>query len=170
MRTLTLAGLAVLALTACGSTAQPQPVDLSGVTAAIEAVGARVDDLSGRVDLLSSDINVLTEAAINLQSAVNKPLDVSNVAWGALTGVVLQTVPPTIEVTVQPGPCPDGTPTGLHSALPGTLIGASFHPLPVGTHCLISLADEAHKAAGVTVEVRDGVIVAAALIPNRQAE
>lgn len=170
MRTLTLAALAVLALTACGSTAQPQPVDLSGVTAAIEAVGARVDDMAGRIDLLASDINVLTEAAINLQSAVNKPLDVSNVTWGALTGVVLQTVPPTLEVTVQPGPCPDGTPTGLHSALPGTLIGTSFHALPAGRHCLQSLATEEYQAAGVTVEVPDGVIVAAALIPVRQPE
>lgn len=170
MRTLTLAALAVLALTACGSTAQPQPTDLSGVTAAIEAVGARVDDMAGRIDLLTSDVNVLTEAAINLQAAVSKPLDVSNVAWGALTGVVLQTVPPTLEVTIQPGPCPEGTPTGLHSALPGTLIGTSFHALPVGRHCLLSLATEDWQAAGVTVEVPDGVIVAAALIPNRQPE
>lgn len=159
----------VLLLAACDPTPAP-PVDLSNVTAAVDALSTRVDDMAGRLDLLRADVTTLTDAAIQLQAAVAQPLDLARVQWGALTGVVVQTVPPNLEVTVQPGACPDGTPVGLNYVLDGQLIGTSFHPLPAGTHCLVSLADEEYQAAGVTVTVRDGVFVAAALMPARRPE
>lgn len=186
----------VLLLTACNPT-PAQPVDLSKVTAAVDAVAANVQDLSaqvdalaGRVDYLATevpthvdalgedlaavaggldglegDVEILTRAALDLQQTVTQPLDLANFEWGALTGIVVQTVPATAQVTIEPGECPDGTDDGYSTLWGNQVIGTSFHAAPAGTHCLRTLADDTHRESGVTVTIPDGVIVTAALLP-----
>lgn len=134
----------------------------------VDALGEDLAAVAGGLDGLESDVEVLTRAALDLQETVTQPLDLANFNWGALTGVVVQTVPATAQVTIEPGECPDGTDDGYSTLWGNPVIGTTFHAAPAGTHCLRTLADEDFQESGVTVTIPDGVIVTVALLPLPQ--
>lgn len=134
----------------------------------VDALAEDVAAVAGGLDGLEGDVEVLTRAALDLQETVTRPLNLANFEWGALTGVVVQTVPATAEVTIEPGECPTDLNRGYTVAFGNPIVGTSFHAAPAGTHCLRTLADETHQESGVTVTIPDGVIVTAALLPLPQ--
>src|SRR5690606_2503355 len=101
--------------------------EVAGSTGTVGSVGDRLDALASGLDGLEGDVEVLTRAALDLQQVVTQPLDLANFEWGALTGVVLQTVPATAEVTIEPGECPEGTDDGYSTLWGNQVIGTTFH-------------------------------------------
>ena len=163
---------AVLLLVGLVACQQPNtPVtDLAPVLTRLDAQGANLDAVRGELISLREKVEELRRAAVLLDVAVRDigKLDVASINWGALTGVIVHTSPSTLEVHVEPGECPEELSDGLALPPRNSVVGTSFHPLPAGTYCLTSAADDTHQAVGRTVVIPDGVVAETLLVPQFQ--
>lgn len=143
--------LAVLlfALTACNPQPQ-QPQDLSSLQ-------TRLDDVGGRLDALRADVQQLQAAAVQLDANVRVNTDLSTLL-GGLTGVVVETWPPDLDVWIESGACPEDLPDGSFG-FSASAVGTSFHALSAGTYCIGIPETDTIAGAGQTITVPDGVIV-----------
>lgn len=117
--------------------------------------------MSARIDVLSQDVRQLQAAALALDATVRVNTDLSTLL-GGLTGIVVETWPPDIEVWIESGACPEGIETGRY-AISASSVGTSYHSLPAGTYCVGAPETDELQGAGVTLTVPDGVIVSTTL-------
>lgn len=139
----------VFAVTAC--TNQPQqPQDLS-------ALQTRLDNVAGRIDALRADVQQLQSAALQLDANVRVNTNLSTLL-GGLTGVVVESWPPDLDVWIESGACPEDLPDGSFG-FSASAVGTSFHSVAAGTYCVGIPETDTIEGAGQTVTVPDGVIV-----------
>lgn len=159
----------LLALVGCQQPQAAAPADLSALTANQETIRTELQ-------ALKATVNELRQAAVLLDVSVRQlgSIDLAKLDWTSLTGVLLHSSPPEVSILVSPGECPTDLPRGPALTPRNSHLAMAFYPLPIGTHCLMTEATEAHLATGSTVTVVPGSIttlqIVAELVPQEEGE
>lgn len=164
-------------LAACDPlSASPQEVDLAPLEQRLDAIEASAESLSLQLDALSgqvaeqsegvrSDIRVLTQEALDLQALIQAPVSLADVEWASLTGLIVQSSPPGIDIFIEPGECGEDVSLPRRTLPADAVLVGTFHPAPTGPHCVSTPETDAHLDSGVTVNVVEGTVSSVSVIP-----
>lgn len=170
----------LLTLAACNPTtpSTPAPPDLAPLQEQLDTLTADVQALTTQVNLLRgetttgleaarADVRALAQEAIDLQAIVAQPLSISDVDLSTITGLTIDTVPPSLDVLIEPGECTEEQAGGPRRATrpADTLVLSTFHVILPGTYCVYTPDTDQHLGTGETITITEGAITGLALIP-----
>lgn len=180
MRHTLLVLAALLVLTACDPrtpTPTPEPVDLTPITTALDALTIRVTVLQEQVSSVTEGITALdgftreqlaniNDAAKELDILLRQPIDLGNVNWNGVQLLEVATAPELLNfLVITPGDCPEELPTPRIVRQPGEVLISMIMPAPTGPHCIIAPDTETTVAFGVYIDIPPGTYATVSLLP-----